>query len=534
MGRRKTYNRPKGSTSDEENSSDIEVLEFETIEANKFQRKGFADPIIDMDSDSEIELLEYVDVVEGDEPSKSPKQEEKSDAISDDEVDNSTSAEPVSGEPLEDISDETQLKIQISSVPIILQTNNFPYLLVPLTSKASALLPSKYDDALTLFDDDFKTDSTIYEVFEQIRSTFKELDNAFSDEDDLFLTFKEFDLALSESSVYCHQLTLVDVLNTFLSLRRNSADEETTCLHLELGSQKSFISQFENIRNLKSTGKEKPEEEIEIGQSPVNVSEAEAIDITDEDILDDSVELLQGDAQESALERGSNSSETNHTVYLADNENNDDNQDKTDQQEEKIEVNPQQNAKNDVDLDDGHEGIEEDSVDKDEYEDALGDNEKPLLGFELDRSALEKISRSFIDGEKEESTGPDVAIGNEVIEVEIEDTIGAEPAGEDVATKTAIDRVNVEAEIPTEADIRSEASREEEVEEAVKEADVKENGEVEAESAISFAKPADDVIGSPDTSTKRSFEEAVAAEEEEAGDDGPDLKKAYLTAGDEL
>ncbi|KAH3679420.1 hypothetical protein WICPIJ_008623 [Wickerhamomyces pijperi] len=150
-------------------------------------------------------------------------------------------------------SDSDHLETSPLRIPIILETNNFPYLLTPIPDEMMASLPSEFEHAITLFEDvgDNINGLTLYEVFQYIRETFKDYGNPFSEDEELVLHFKEFDLTLVESDAAAYKVILKEVIEAFISLQDYlGVDNAPQCLCLELTSQKSFIQELDKLRTL--------------------------------------------------------------------------------------------------------------------------------------------------------------------------------------------------------------------------------------------------------------------------------------------
>lgn len=135
-------------------------------------------------------------------------------------------------------------------IPIIIQTNNFPYLLAPIGNEQHSALPSEYEHVVTLLDEPPMPGSTLHEVFECIKETFKNLDNPFDEKDELIVTFKEFDISLPDTCVHAHEVLLSEIYEAFAALKKFKGREAPACLTLQLKPQRAFITRLDELRKL--------------------------------------------------------------------------------------------------------------------------------------------------------------------------------------------------------------------------------------------------------------------------------------------
>ncbi len=138
-------------------------------------------------------------------------------------------------------------------IPIILQTPVFPYLLCPVSPEDFANLPSEYENVINLFDDNSILNSTLLEMFGYIRETFSEHGNPFDEDEELVLTFKDFeDTSIEESSTLAETLLLHDIIEMYTLLKSSTSENSPSdCLCFLLSSRKSFRSQMKKIYSLK-------------------------------------------------------------------------------------------------------------------------------------------------------------------------------------------------------------------------------------------------------------------------------------------
>lgn len=138
-------------------------------------------------------------------------------------------------------------------IPIILQTPVFPYLLCPVSPEDFADLPSEYENVINLFDDTSILNSTLLEMFGYIRETFTEHGNPFDEDEELVLTFKDFeDTSIEESSTLAETLLLHDIIEMYTLLKSSTTENfPSDCLCFLLSSRKSFRSQMKKIYSLK-------------------------------------------------------------------------------------------------------------------------------------------------------------------------------------------------------------------------------------------------------------------------------------------
>lgn len=160
--------------------------------------------------------------------------------------------ENTEGEELEYHSSSSESS-EYCPIPIILQTPVFPYLLCPVSPEDFANLPSEYENVINLFDDTSILNSTLLEMFAYIRETFTEHGNPFDEDEELVLTFKDFeDTSIEESSTLAETLLLHDIIEMYTLLKSSTSENSPSdCLCFLLSSRKSFRSQMKKIYSLK-------------------------------------------------------------------------------------------------------------------------------------------------------------------------------------------------------------------------------------------------------------------------------------------
>lgn len=167
--------------------------------------------------------------------------------------------EQVEKEEEEEIKKEFQESDEISEycpIPVILRTDVFPYLLCPISPENYSKLPSEYENVINLFDDNSILKSSLLEIFSHIRDTFNEHGNPFNEDEELVLTFKDFEqTSIEESSILAGTLLLENIIEMFCLTKssKNDYDEVPECLCLQLSSRKSFKSQMQKIWSLKTS-----------------------------------------------------------------------------------------------------------------------------------------------------------------------------------------------------------------------------------------------------------------------------------------
>jgi hypothetical protein len=240
--------------------SDVELLEIEdsrpsstTPQAATMKEKieiNFDDvellEIDDDDDEEEEEEIAKQEVKEGDKEYQSEEGEEDEDAQ---RIDIETSQD---AEDLPDPSKTALKNLKHFPIPIIIQTNNFPYLLAPIPVEAQQRLPKKYKHLISLLDEYPMPGSTIHEVIDCIKETFKNLDNPFDERDELLIKFKEFEVTLAETCVHAYEVLLSEVYEAFEGLKRFQGSDAPTCLTLLLKPQRTFVNRLDELRKLQS------------------------------------------------------------------------------------------------------------------------------------------------------------------------------------------------------------------------------------------------------------------------------------------
>jgi hypothetical protein len=202
---------------------------------------------IDDDDEEEEEELAKQELKEGDKENQFEEGEEDEDAQ---RIDIETSDD---GEDhLADSSKTTLKNLRHFPIPIIIQTNNFPYLLAPIPGEVQQRLPKKYKHLISLLDEYPMPGSTIHEVIDCIKETFKNLDNPFDERDELLIKFKEFEVTLAETCVHAYEVLLSEVYEAFEGLKRFKGSEAPTCLTLLLKPQRTFVNRLDELRRLQS------------------------------------------------------------------------------------------------------------------------------------------------------------------------------------------------------------------------------------------------------------------------------------------
>lgn len=187
--------------------------------------------------------------------------------------DNSESEVPDYGQDAEDFDNEeydidlTNLfqgigESEYCPIPIILQTDVFPYLLCPISPEQHDKLPSDYQNAINLFDETAILKAPLKIAFNQIRETFNEHGNPFDEDEELILTFKDFDnTSIEESHVLSKMLFMEDIIEMYNHFVSKATDSENPdCICLLLSSRLSFKKFLRKLREDRS-GQEVDEEE---------------------------------------------------------------------------------------------------------------------------------------------------------------------------------------------------------------------------------------------------------------------------------
>ncbi|KAH3679448.1 hypothetical protein WICMUC_000993 [Wickerhamomyces mucosus] len=199
------------------------------------------------------------------------------------------------------VIEEEDNELNDFKIPIILKTNNFPYLLSPISQETSSQLPSEYENAISLFDDDDSIkDLTLFEIFCHIRETFKEHDNPLDEDQDLVITFKELGLSLAETNINSYKVNLGEVITAFKRLSVGLENKAPKCLCLELTYQKNFAKELNRIKGLEAKNLQ--------AQSVDLLSENEADDAIDQ--MNMKVDNFKESVEEEKLSQASTNKET--------------------------------------------------------------------------------------------------------------------------------------------------------------------------------------------------------------------------------
>lgn len=215
-----------------DDTSDVELLEFEDAipELTDVNTKkiGF--------NFDDVELLEIDDESDG----ESVKLIEQSSFEQQPEVASPTISTPSVSVPT----------AGFCPIPIIIKTDNFPYLLAPTSADQHKKLPFEYEQIVTLLEEAPMPGSTLHEVFSSIKETFQSLGNPFDEKDELLITFEEFALTLPDTCIHAHEVLLSEVYEAFDALVKFKGKDAPKCLSLQLKSQRAFVTRLEELRTL--------------------------------------------------------------------------------------------------------------------------------------------------------------------------------------------------------------------------------------------------------------------------------------------
>lgn len=200
--------------------------------------------------------------------------------------------------------------------PIIIQTNNFPYLLAPIPHELLSSLPPEYEGLVTLLDEAPMPGSTLYEVIDSIKQKFKELENPFDEKDELLVYFKEFDITLVDTCVHAHEVLLSEVYEAFEALKRFKGSDAPHCLTLLLKPQRAFVTLLDELRTVNGDHVD-PGDDTLVRQLDEE-AKRDSVMLTAEDLkdLDESLESDNGNSEEKTTEEVPSAHEVLETIEI--------------------------------------------------------------------------------------------------------------------------------------------------------------------------------------------------------------------------
>lgn len=208
--------------------------------------------------------------------------------------------EPVKaeGEEQEEAKDANTESTGPIETAVILHTDVFPYLLSHLTETALERVVSKYDNVLTLFEDDSVMEMSIKQVLEKIRDTFEDFGNPFDELEEVVLHFRDVDLSVSESCVSAEKFSLGDVVRVITGgSGSGSSAEGVQFVSLEMNTQKSFIKVFDKLRSAGQEGEAEREQKETDQAATIEADEREDEKEELDFELSDNEEPAKGDTE---------------------------------------------------------------------------------------------------------------------------------------------------------------------------------------------------------------------------------------------